>query len=227
MDLILSSGFLAFSRHLGVLEAIRARGVETQAIVGTSSGALVGAFVQAGLSLPRVTQILAAEPPLRSLPFNPRPWRGLFSTTLVAQILARNLPRRFEDMPKPFAVGVCDREGRHHLIREGELVPALLASMAIPRIFPAVDIAGRSYLDGGVADRIGVQAWREWRPQQKAIVHIVARSRGREIPFDPRDTLVIRTPRTRAKFWSLGDFTGQLHEARALADHALLELASA
>ena len=227
MDLILSSGFLAFSRHLGVVEAIRARGVETQALVGTSSGALVGAFVQAGLPLARVAEILAGEPPLRSLPLNRRPWLALFSTTRVAGILSRHLPRRFEDLPKPFAVGVCDRAGRHHLIRTGELVPALLASMAIPRIFPAVDIAGRSYCDGGVADRIGVHAWREWRPQQKAIVHIVARSRGREVPFDPKDTLVIRTPRTRAKFWSLGDFAGQLREARTLADRALLELGSA
>ncbi|HEU5076865.1 MAG TPA: patatin-like phospholipase family protein [Polyangiaceae bacterium] len=225
--MILSSGFLAFSRHLGVLEAIRARGLETQALVGTSSGALVGAFVQAGLPLPRVADILAKEPPLRSLPFNRRPWLGLFSTARVAEILSRHLPRRFEDMPKPFAVGVCDRAGRHHLIRAGELVPALLASMAIPRIFPAVDIAGCSYCDGGVADRIGVQAWREWRPQKEAIVHIVARSRGREVPFDPKGTLVIRTPRTRAKFWSLGDFSGQLREARALAERALLELASA
>jgi len=155
---------------------------------------------------------------------NRRPWLGLFSTTRVAEILSRHLPRRFEDMPKPFAVGVCDRTGRHHLMRSGDLVPALLASMAIPRIFPAVDIAGCSYFDGGVADRIGVHAWREWRPEAKAIVHIVGRTRGREVPFDPKDTLVIRTPRTRAKFWSLGDFSGQLREARSLAERALGEL---
>lgn len=221
MDLILSSGFLAFSRHLGVLEAITRRGLSTGALVGTSSGALVGALVQAGTPLPRIADILASEPPLRSLSLNRRPWQGLFCTRRAAQVLERHLPRRFEDLPKPFAVGVCDSHGRHHLLHQGDLVPALLASIAIPRVFPSVPIQGVYYCDGGVADRVGVEAWRRWRPRQRAIVHIVARSRGREVPFDPTDTVVIRTPRTHAQFWSLGDFPGQLREARSLADQAL------
>lgn len=221
VDLILSSGFLAFSRHLGVLEAIDRRGLSTDAIVGTSSGALVGALAQAGVPLSEIAEILAGEPPLRSLSLNRKPWQGLFCTRRAAGILERYLPRKFEDLPKPLAVGVCDSRGMHHLLHQGPLVPALLASIAIPRVFPSVAIEGVRYCDGGVADRVGVDAWRRWRPQRCAIVHIVARSRGREVPFDPVDTIVIRTPRTHAQFWSLGDFPGQLQEARMLADHTL------
>lgn len=221
MDLILSSGFLAFARHLGVLEALRARDVETEAIVGTSSGALVGALFQAGMTLPAMSDLLGGRPPLRSLSLNKKPWRGLFSTAKVVRILGRHLPERFEDLPKPLAVGVCDEQGNHHLIHEGQLMPALLASMAIPRVFPSVPIDGRHYVDGGVVDRAGVDAWRRWRPGREAIVHIVARSHGRQVRFDGVGTLVIRTPRSGAQFWSLGDFAGQRAEARALADVAL------
>lgn len=222
MDLILSSGFLAFARHLGVVEAIRERDLGIEAVVGTSSGALVGALLQAGLSLPEIAEILGREPPLRSLSFSRRPWRGLFATEKVVRILGRYLPETFEQLPRPLAVGVCDAHGNHHLLRTGKLLPALLASVAIPRLFPAVEIAGRHYVDGGVADRAGVTAWRSWRPKQRAIVHIVQRSRGREVAFDETDTLVIRTPRSRAQFWSLGDFVGQQREARRLAQAKLL-----
>jgi predicted acylesterase/phospholipase RssA len=221
VDLILSSGFLAFARHLGVLEALRERNIEADALVGTSSGALVGALVQAGVELSAIADLLGGAPPLRSLSLSPRPWRGLFSTAKAVKILNRHLPERFEDLPKPFAVGVCDDQGTHHLIHEGELMPALLASMAIPRVFPSVRIAGRTYVDGGVADRAGVHAWRRWRPDREAIVHIVARSHGRHVHFDAVGTLVIRTPRSGAQFWSLGDFAGQQREARQLADVAL------
>jgi predicted acylesterase/phospholipase RssA len=39
MDLILSSGFLAFARHVGVLKVIEEKGIVVDGICGTSSGA--------------------------------------------------------------------------------------------------------------------------------------------------------------------------------------------
>ncbi len=220
-DLILSSGFLAFARHLGVVEAIRTRGLQIEAIVGTSSGALVGALLQAGVSLSTMGDLLGGRPPLRSMLPHPKPWKALFSTSRVVRILQEHLPERFEQLPRPFAVGVCDAQGGHHLLTRGELIPAVLASMAIPRIFPPVEIGGCSYVDGGVADRVGVEAWRAWRPGRRAIIHVVARSRGRERPFEPRESIVVRTPRTHARFWSLGDFSGQRSEAQGIAEAVL------
>lgn len=224
MDLILSSGFLAFARHIGVVEALHRHEIGIDAVVGTSSGALVGALVQAGTPLTTIVELLGHAPPLRSMLLNRRPWQGLFSTTEIARVLERHLPRRFQDLRGPLALGVCDTSGRHEVLREGDLMPALLASMAIPRVFPAVSIGGRRFVDGGVRDRTAVNAWRAWRPGRRAIVHIVARSRGREVAFDERNTLIIRTPRTRATFWSLGDFERHQAEARALAEAALAAL---
>jgi predicted acylesterase/phospholipase RssA len=221
MDLILSSGFLAFARHLGVVEALQRHGIVAEAIVGTSSGALVGALVQAGTPLATIAELMSRAPPLRSLLLHHRPWQGLFSTTGIVRVLERHLPRRFQDLRGSLALGVCDTTGRHELLHEGDLMPALLASMAIPRVFPAVSIGDRRFVDGGVRDRTAVNAWRVWRPSRRAIIHVVARSRGRDVPFDEQNTLVIRTPRTHATFWSLGDFARHQAEARALAEAVL------
>ena len=216
MDLILSSGYLAFARHLGVLEALEAWGFKPAAVVGTSSGALVGALLQAGMPFSQIAGLLARRP-LASMALHALPWRGLFSTRRIAETLRGHLPERFDQLNGPFAVGVAETNGRHRLLHTGPLLPAVLASMAVPWLFAAVTIDGRDFIDGGVADRVGVSAWRSWRPGERAIVHIVQRSRGRDVAFDDKGSVVIKTPRARARIWSLRDFAVQQREARAIA----------
>jgi predicted acylesterase/phospholipase RssA len=218
MDLILSSGFLAFARHVGAIAAVLSRGVQPDALVGTSSGALVGALFQAGLAPPEVGKLLSDRPPLRYMRAHVKPWRGLFSLESLVPLLRRNLPRTFEELPRPFAVGVRDERGGHRLICQGELVSAVMASIAIPFLFPPVLLDGHPYMDGGVVDRTGVDAWRRWRPNRRAIVHVVERSRGRDVAFDTTNTTVVRTPRSGAKFWFLGDFAAQQLEAKRLVE---------
>jgi len=221
MDLILSSGFLAFARHLGAIEAILQAGVHVDALVGTSSGALVGALYQAGLSTDTIARLLSERPPVYFMRPHARPWQGLFSLHPLVRLLDRHLPRTFEQLSRPLALGVCDERGKHRLIHSGDLVPALLASMAIPRVFPPVSLQGIKYADGGVVDRTGTGAWRVWRPDTDAIVHVVDRTRGREIAFGTSRITLVRTPRSHAKFWSLGDFRAQQLEARRLVETQL------
>jgi len=47
------------------------------------------------------------------------------------------------------------------VVRRGSLSLALLASSAIPGIFPALNVGGHTLIDGGVVDPvpIGVVAW--------------------------------------------------------------------
>lgn len=217
MDLILSSGFLAFARHLGVLEALEELGIGIDAIVGTSSGALVAALYQAGHSIAEIARLLSEQSPLRSLRFHPRPWEGLCSPRRMEEKLLPYLPATFAALPRPLALGVCDEQGRHRLLFEGELMSALLASTAIPRVFPPVLREGQRYVDGGVADRLGLTAWRAWRPGREVVAHIVERSRGKEVPMDGSGVRIVRTPRSGASFFSLGPFEAQQREARDLA----------
>src|SRR5260370_11268121 len=59
----------------------------------------------------------------------------------------------FEQLRVPLAV-VATRinAGKPAVVRSGELAPGLLASTAIPGLFPSVRINDREHLDGGVVD---------------------------------------------------------------------------
>lgn len=221
MDLILSSGFLAFARHLGVLRAVTSLDLQPDALVGTSSGALVGALSAAGHELPDIERILSARPALFGVGISPTPWRGLLTAGPLRRRLAGLLPEQFEQLPRPLGLGVCDELGRHRLLTSGPLIDAVLASCAIPGLFGAQRIGPRRCHDGGVVDRVGTTAWRHWRPNRRAVVHIVERSRGALVEPDTTGQLVVRTPRSNARFWSYGDFRGQVEQAYELARRQL------
>lgn len=52
------------------------------------------------------------------------------------------LPATFEELQRPFAVGVVDARGIHRVVARGPLPAAVAASAAIPLIFTPVRIPG-------------------------------------------------------------------------------------
>lgn len=215
-DLILSSGFLAFARHTGVLQAFEQTGTPVAALCGTSSGALVAALWAAGLRGNDLATLLQSKPPWRLLRPSRTPWRGLFGMAALQEFLRPYLPERFEDLPLPLAVGVVVGK-RHQLVTEGPLLPAVSASCAMPYVFEPVRVGQAWCQDGGAADRLGLDAWRNWRPHQQAWAHQVARTAGVDVLADTTGVTLINTPKSGASFLSLGDFAAQVAEARMLA----------
>lgn len=213
-DLILSSGFLAFASHLGFLRGVERSGIAPGALVGTSSGALTGALYAAGHSIDAIARLLTSAPPLRFLSPNWQPWSGLFAATPLLRLLRSELPARFEDLALPFGVGVMSLgAGEHQLLVSGSLPEAVLASCAIPRLLRPVVVAGTSYLDGGAADRLGVAAWRHWRPVQHGVLHRIERSMGREQQRGVEGVLVVNSPRSHNSLLRLRDFDHELDAA--------------
>lgn len=216
-DLLLSSGFLAFARHVGFLEAIESLSVGVDAVVGTSSGAVVGALWAAGLRSSEVGARIARAKVGLSL--YPQPWKGVLSLGGLVRELERILPPTFAELGRPFAVGVTGPSG-HHLLTEGPLAQAVAASCAMPGIFGPIAIGGVPYRDGGARDRIGIAAWRSWRTGRDAVVHHVARTAGVDVAADLTGLIIVRTPRSRG-FFPLHDFGAQVAEARRITEEAL------
>jgi predicted acylesterase/phospholipase RssA len=131
------------------------------------------------------------------------------------------LPARFSDLAIPLAVGVSvrDASGRaaYRLITEGPLPEAVAASCAIPHVFAPIVLDGVRCQDGGAVDRVGMDAYRALWPGRRALVHIVDRKLGREVPASFEGHLVVRSARSRASFFGLGDFTAQAEETRVRA----------
>lgn len=64
-------------------------------------------------------------------------------------------PVNIEEALIPFAAVTCDlNSGEEVLLDHGELVPAIMASCAIPGVFPTVEHADRSLMDGGMINPV-------------------------------------------------------------------------
>lgn len=228
-DLLLSSGFLAFARHAGVLQAVEECDINVDAVVGTSSGALVGALWCAGLPAKAIVSLIADTRPWDLVGLHLRPWRGLLSLAPLLAWLRSRLPPRIEDLPRPLALGVSARVdgiARPFLLREGPLAEAVVASCAIPGLFVSpLDGPYGAWRDGGAADRVMHAPWVTWRGERPALIHAVERSAGRDVPL-PDGVAVIRTPRSGASLWRLGDVRAQAEEARQRA-HIVLSRTTA
>ena len=125
-----------------------------------------------------------------------------------------------------------------------DLPEAVAASCAIPSIFKPV-MAGeegknrKSYADGGVTDRTGLDAYSVWKKglsnidgnddddvqNRKCLIHLVdssSRYEASNIYQGSNSRLFIRTPRANANFFSLKDYEMQrmvAYRAAMLAMH--------
>jgi NTE family protein len=167
---VLSGGGSLGAMQVGMLEALAEHAIVPDLVVGTSVGAINGAILAADPqgAAHRLAHIWARlEPswvfprrviePLRAL----RERRNhLVSESALARILKENLPSRgtFDDLALPLRVVTTDAEtGEAVVISSGPLVPALLASAAIPGIFPRVERDGRFLYDGGLVANLPVR----------------------------------------------------------------------
>ena len=196
-------------------------------MVGTSSGALAGACLAAGWSAERVFAELTADRPLAFVRPSWLPWRGVLDLGPMVAHLRTLLPATFAELPVPLSVGVVGPAG-HRLIASGPLPEAVAASCAIPYVFRPIALGGEHLADGGAADRTGLAAWRASHPDELPIVHLLERSHNRDRP-DPREPTpalldgltVVRSPRSGASLWSLGDVAARRDATRARTVAAL------
>jgi len=214
VDLLLSSGFLAFGRHIGFLEAIHAHEVDVAGVYGTSSGALVGAMWAAGRSTEDILAEVTARRPIDWMDMSWTPWSGVFDLTPMVERLRGFLPATFEKLRESgradLSVGVRRPDGRFCFVRDGDLPSSVAASCAMPWVFRKVNlmIGGQRLRcdDGGAVDRLGVTHWQECPHRQAtALVHLVDNSAGPKGHHDLSDFTVVRSRKSGAGFWKLGD----------------------
>ena len=164
----LSGGGAFGSSHVGMIKALGERGLHPDLIVGTSVGSLNG--------------VVVASNPESSLSLLAELWgamdrRTLFghgwiraignlvaggtlsqSDRLAAMIDAHVPVMTFDELPIPFAAVATDpTTGDPELLSTGPLKPALLASAAVPGVFPPVTIEGRTFIDGGISANVPIR----------------------------------------------------------------------
>jgi NTE family protein len=168
---VLSGGGSLGALQVGMLQALTEAGVRPDLLIGTSVGAVNAAWIAGNPDPDGARKLGEIWVGLRRQDVFPlSPWssaRGLLgrsnhviSNASIRQVLERNLPyQRLEDTVVPVHVITTElKTGRAVLLSAGPAIPALLASTAIPGIFPPVTIGRRQFIDGGVANHTPIAA---------------------------------------------------------------------
>jgi len=165
---VLGGGGLLGAHEVGMLRALAEAGVRPDLVVGTSVGALNGALVAADPvgAAARLGRMWQGEE-LRAA-FSEKLWgravrlvrsgTHLHSPEPLRRVLADALPGpSFADLALPFqCVAASIEAATARWFSGGPLVPAVLASCAVPGLLPPVEVDGAHYFDGGLVDSIPV-----------------------------------------------------------------------
>lgn len=160
---VLGGGGVLGAVQVGMLRALLERGIRPDLVVGTSIGAINGAVIAADVdrSLARLEAAWSSRG-IRTLTTGMalRPGRAhVLSTRPLAGLLhdALGEARRFEDLEVEFRCCAASVErAAEHWFTTGPLIPAVLASSALPGVFPAMEIDGEHFIDGGVVNSIPI-----------------------------------------------------------------------
>lgn len=155
--------------------ALLEAGIMPDAVYGTSIGAINGAAIAADPTPAGASRLietwaeLAADAVLGGslvgrLVELVRSGTSLHDNAELRRLLCERLPvRTFEELVVPFqCVAASLERTREHWFSSGELVEAVLASCALPGVFPPVEMAGEHFLDGGLVNSI---------PLERAVSH--------------------------------------------------------
>lgn len=182
---VLSSGGARGALQVGALKALLEHGIAPDVVVGTSIGSWNGAVLALDPTLQGVEKLVSVWRTLTTsrillgwephLPTAAPAFAGafvvaairrvtlgypsLYSDAGLRQIFHEHLPgKRFEDTKIPFRVTASNlTSGGITVFGRGPLELALLASAAIPGIFPPVRIAGQILVDGGALQSSSIE----------------------------------------------------------------------
>ena len=162
IGLALGSGAARGWAHIGVIHALEEAGVRPSVVAGCSIGALVGS----GYASDSLDRLEAWVRGIRSLDvmrlLDVRFGGGLIEGDSLMRSLAKQVePVDIGSLDMPFAAVATDLEaGREVWLREGNLLQAVRASIAVPGLMSPVRHEDRWLVDGGLTDPVPVSLCR-------------------------------------------------------------------
>jgi NTE family protein len=165
---VLGGGGLLGAVEVGMVRALFERGVTPDLVLGTSVGALNGLVVASDPTPRAVDQLLELWRAVseNNEVYSDRPWRQVSRAVRTGTHLHSADPLRAR-LEQEFG-GVCfsglavefqccaasiERAAEHWFTR-GPVVPAVMASAAVPGLLPPAVVDGEHYLDGGIVNSI-------------------------------------------------------------------------
>ena len=156
--------------QVGMLRTLLNLEVEPDLLVGTSVGAINAAYMATGFDrehlegLESIWQRVTTDSIFRGVGFRsvarvfaPKSKTHIASNEGLHELFDAYLPTSYADLKVEAGIVATDvASGDKVTFSEGDLHRHLLASAAIPGVFPPVDIDGRTHVDGGVVANVPI-----------------------------------------------------------------------
>jgi NTE family protein len=164
IGLALGSGSSRGWAHIGVIKALTEAGIRIDYVAGTSIGAVVGSVFASG-RIATLEDIVLQFDWKRIVYFLDIvfPKSGMIDGNKITEFIREQVrAKMIEELPIPFAAVSTDlATGREVVIREGDVIEAVRASISVPGIFTPINRAGMVLLDGGLVNPVPVSVVRE------------------------------------------------------------------
>ncbi len=176
ISLALSGGGVKGFAHIGSLRVLEKAGFRIQGLAGTSAGGLVGALYAAGYSPDEMAERLGDidQENLFSRMHGDGPaLLGMAGVTAILEELIGQ--RNFDELRIPLALTATDLStGLPVVIKQGRLLDAVLATSAVPGVFPARVINGHRLVDGAIMNPIPVAEARALYPKGPVVAIVLS-----------------------------------------------------
>jgi NTE family protein len=166
---VLAGGGTRGAVQVGMLEELITRGIQADRVYGASVGAINGASYAGNPTLEGIEQMAEIWRGLKGTDIFPRsaldgPWAffqkrpAVHSNSGLRAIIEAGIEfEKLEEATIPIEVVATSlTDGRERWLAHGPAVDAILASSAIPSIFPPVTIDGDVLIDGGVVNNVPI-----------------------------------------------------------------------
>jgi NTE family protein len=188
--------------QVGMLRAMLERELRPDVLVGCSAGAINAAGLAANPTLDGVKELediwrglsgddLMPASRLSGLWLLTRKYRSLQPNDGMRRLIEKLPFRRFEEASVPLhVVATALRDGSERWFSTGSVVEPILASAALPAIFPPVEVAGELFIDGAVVNNVPISKAVEVGAQRIYVLHVGNFHRPRPVPRRPIDALL-------------------------------------
>lgn len=162
---VLLGGGARGAAQAGALAAVLEQGVYPDALIGVSAGAWNGAYLAVNPTPERARNLCAIWASLHTSDVLGGGWwraavsafsgrSSLYGAEGSIQVGRRYLEQHtFAELQVPLSILAMNlTTGQPHLFESGWLLPAVLASSAVPGLFPPVVLDGQVYVDGGLLE---------------------------------------------------------------------------
>ena len=176
ITLALGGGGAKGNAHIGVIRRLEKEGIQIDALAGTSFGGLVAVFYALGYSPDQIEEIFDALDQTQLYGSAPHEGPSLLGLAGVTKWLQEIIgAKTFDDLKIPCVVTAVDlQSGREVILSKGSLIDSILATIAVPGIFPARRIGEWELVDGGTLDPVPVASVRALNPNLPVIAVVLS-----------------------------------------------------